>query len=67
MAEFTLPKNSKIEKGEHFSADESAENIMIFSADSSALKCSPFSIFEFLGSVNSAMITPLVNSCLERY
>ena len=30
MAEFTLPKNSKIEKGEHFSADESAENIRTF-------------------------------------
>ena len=30
MAEFTLPKNSKIEKGEHFSADESAENIRVF-------------------------------------
>jgi Succinate dehydrogenase/fumarate reductase, Fe-S protein subunit len=30
MAEFTLPKNSKIEKGEYFSADESAENIRTF-------------------------------------
>ena len=30
MAEFTLPKNSKMEKGNYFSADKSAKNLRKF-------------------------------------
>ena len=30
MAEFTLPKNSKVEKGRYFSADKSATNLRKF-------------------------------------
>src|SRR6056297_3229976 len=30
MAEFTLPKNSKIKKGNHFSAPEGAKNVTTF-------------------------------------
>jgi len=30
MAEFTLPKNSKVEKGRYFSADKSAKNLRKF-------------------------------------
>ena len=47
MAEFTLPKNSKVQKGRHFPAPAGAG------------KCLPFWTLEFFGRVNSAIASLL--------
>ena len=56
MAEFALPKNSKIHAGRRFAAPAGATRTRF--APAGAGKCLPFWTFECFGRVNSAMARP---------